>query len=393
MPPDLSGRADAARLPRDRRHAAPHRRRRSPGCTAAGVRVTMITGDHPNTASAVAAGLGIPDADRLMTGASSTGCANEQRTARVAAHDRVRPGLAGAEGAHRAGAAERRPRRRDDRRRQQRRRRDPSGRRRHRASPGTARPPLVPPPTWSWPNRTPRASPTRCCEGRALWDRVRDAASILVGGNAGEVAFTVLGTAIGGARPWEPGNCCWSTCSPTCCPPSPSRWPPPSRQTAARTRWPADPSADSGARPLARNLAVRGGATALGATVAWGCGRLTGRRRRAGTMGLAALVGTQLGQTLLTARHSPLVVATTAASAAGPVRRGRDTRREPVLRMHPAGTGRLEHRRRVLGSRDRDSGRSPRRAGAIRYQPSAMKRDGATPAFPRDRLLRHIGDF
>ncbi|WP_324273575.1 HAD-IC family P-type ATPase [Blastococcus brunescens] len=38
-------------------------------------------------------------------------------------------------------------------------------------------------------------------EGRAMWSRVRDAVSILVGGNAGEVAFTVLGTAIGGRAP------------------------------------------------------------------------------------------------------------------------------------------------------------------------------------------------
>ncbi len=38
-------------------------------------------------------------------------------------------------------------------------------------------------------------------EGRAMWSRVRDAVSILVGGNAGEVAFTVLGTAFGGRAP------------------------------------------------------------------------------------------------------------------------------------------------------------------------------------------------
>jgi len=38
-------------------------------------------------------------------------------------------------------------------------------------------------------------------EGRLLWSRVRDAVSILVGGNAGEVAFTVLGTAFGGRAP------------------------------------------------------------------------------------------------------------------------------------------------------------------------------------------------
>ena len=38
-------------------------------------------------------------------------------------------------------------------------------------------------------------------EGRALWQRVGEAVSILVGGNAGEVAFMVLGTALGGRAP------------------------------------------------------------------------------------------------------------------------------------------------------------------------------------------------
>src|SRR5207244_6252467 len=38
-------------------------------------------------------------------------------------------------------------------------------------------------------------------EGRALWRRVQDAVSILVGGNAGEVAFMILGTALAGRPP------------------------------------------------------------------------------------------------------------------------------------------------------------------------------------------------
>lgn len=49
-------------------------------------------------------------------------------------------------------------------------------------------------------------------EGRALWRRVRDAVGILVGGNAGEVAFTVLGTALSGRARSAPASCSWSTC-------------------------------------------------------------------------------------------------------------------------------------------------------------------------------------
>lgn len=47
-------------------------------------------------------------------------------------------------------------------------------------------------------------------EGRSMWAGVRDAVTILVGGNVGEVLFTVIGTAFGpGGRRWGLVNCCW----------------------------------------------------------------------------------------------------------------------------------------------------------------------------------------
>jgi cation-transporting ATPase I len=61
---------------------------------------------------------------------------------------------------------------------------------------------------------------------------------------------------------------------------------------------------------------VRGAATAAGATGAWATGRVTGTRSRAGSMGLAALIGTQLVQTAWTGRRSPLVLVTAAGSFA-----------------------------------------------------------------------------
>jgi cation-transporting ATPase I len=67
---------------------------------------------------------------------------------------------------------------------------------------------------------------------------------------------------------------------------------------------------------LTRDLAVRGGATAAGALLAWQIGRVTGTRGRASTMALAALVGTQLGQTLLVGARNPIVVATALGSTA-----------------------------------------------------------------------------
>ncbi|EUA15174.1 cation transporting ATPase, family protein [Mycobacterium kansasii 732] len=74
------------------------------------------------------------------------------------------------------------------------------------------------------------------------------------------------------------------------------------------------PSLDA---PLMRQIVTRGAVTAAGATAAWAIGRWTpGTERRTSTMGLTALVTTQLAQTLLTRRHSPLVVATALGSAA-----------------------------------------------------------------------------
>jgi cation-transporting ATPase I len=63
-------------------------------------------------------------------------------------------------------------------------------------------------------------------------------------------------------------------------------------------------------------VAVRGAATAAGATGAWAVGRSTGPRNRASTMGLAALIATQLGQTAWAGRRSPLVLATAGGSLA-----------------------------------------------------------------------------
>jgi cation-transporting P-type ATPase I len=148
-------------------------------------------------------------------------------------------------------------------------------------------------------------------EGRALWHRVREAVSILVGGNAGEVAFMVLGTALAGRAPIGVRQMLLVNMLTDMFP---------ALAVAVATnddpsRNEEPPSAALGAA-LARAVAIRGTATALSATLAWTIGRYTGRTRRAGSMGLAALIGTQLAQTLLTGWHSPLVVVTTLASTA-----------------------------------------------------------------------------
>jgi cation-transporting P-type ATPase I len=277
--------------------------------TKAGIRVVMITGDHPDTARAVASGLHIPGPDRILTGAELDRLSDTERVDRVARTSvfaRVSPehkvrivqalqraggvvamtgdgsndaaairladvGIGMAAGDSRAARA---------------------------AAdiilPGTDLPAIV----------------EAMAEGRALWDSVRNAASILVGGNAGEVAFTVYGTAVGGRAPLTTRQLLLVNTLTDMLP--------------ALAVALAAPTADSqDARPrqtlfgdaLMEAITMRGAVTALGAVLAWQSGRFTGRRHRADTMGLAALVITQLTQTLQTAWRSRMVLGTAAISA------------------------------------------------------------------------------
>jgi cation-transporting ATPase I len=163
-------------------------------------------------------------------------------------------------------------------------------------------------------------------EGRNMWASVRDAVVILLGGNAGEVAFTITGTTLGGRAPISTRQLLLVNLltdmfpalavaiTPQQCAPATGEQPA-ARQTRRHALLTAPaPSLD---RPLITAITARGAATTAGATLAWGIGTLTpGTHRRSATMGLTALVGTQLTQTLLTRRHSPLVLATSIGSAA-----------------------------------------------------------------------------
>jgi cation-transporting ATPase I len=146
-------------------------------------------------------------------------------------------------------------------------------------------------------------------EGRQMWHRMREAVSILVGGNAGEMGFMMLGTAVVGRAPINIRQMLVVNLLTDMFPALAVALAPSHSPEEAAT-----PVGSTLGKPLARAVAIRGTTTALGATLAWTIGRYTGRGRRADTMGLGALVGTQLGQTLLIGWRSPLVVATTLAS-------------------------------------------------------------------------------
>jgi cation-transporting ATPase I len=169
-------------------------------------------------------------------------------------------------------------------------------------------------------------------EGRSMWAGVRDAVTILVGGNVGEVLFTIIGTAFGtgrapvGTRQLLLVNLL-TDMFPALAVAVTSQYVEPD-QTEYETEEEAEEARRehrhavlTGPRPsldaeLMRQIVTRGAVTAAGATAAWAIGRWTpGSERRTATMGLTALVTTQLAQTLLTRRHSPLVVATALGSA------------------------------------------------------------------------------
>ena len=160
-----------------------------------------------------------------------------------------------------------------------------------------------------------------------MWSRVRDAVSILVGGNAGEIAFTVLGTAFGGRAPLGTRQLLLVNLLTDMFPAL--------AVAVAAPRGAGGAGPDAGplaghpledvllagphrgfTRSVRRMVLVRGAATAVGAGGAWAVGRLTGLNGRASTMGLAALITSQLGQTAWAGRRSPLVLLTAAGSLA-----------------------------------------------------------------------------
>ncbi len=144
-------------------------------------------------------------------------------------------------------------------------------------------------------------------EGRQLWQRVQAAVAVLLGGNAGEVAFSVIGSALTGRSPLNTRQLLLVNMMTDALP------------AAALAVSPT--IGDSGRRggpdqsALWRTVAIRGTTTAAAATTAWLWGGFPVAPRRASTLALVALVSTQLGQTLIDSQ-SPLVITTAVGSLA-----------------------------------------------------------------------------
>jgi magnesium-transporting ATPase (P-type) len=146
-----------------------------------------------------------------------------------------------------------------------------------------------------------------------MWSSVRDAVSILVGGNLGEIAFTLGVGLIDGRPPLSARQLLLVNLLTDVAPAMAIALKPPTPDSL-RALSREGPERSLG-QQLNRDIVTRAGATALGASMAWAVDRFTSSHARAGTVGLVALVGTQLGQTLLSGRFSRPVVVTSVASA------------------------------------------------------------------------------
>jgi len=279
----------------------------------AGIATVMITGDHPVTARAIATGLGIP-ADEVVTGPELAGLDEQSRTAvvaRASVFARVSPEqklriVAGLQSAGRVvamtgdGANDAAAIRLADVGIGMAARGSTSAR--------TAADLVL---------TTPDVSLIldALVEGRSMWRRVRDAVAILIGGNAGEVAFTLVGTALAGRAPIGTRQFLLVNMLTDLFPAMAVALAPTPDDDEERRSVLAAGIPSLGA-PLLRDIGVRGAATSTGALAAWLIGTFTGTRRRASTIALAALVGTQLGQTLVVGGRDPLVIGTALGSAA-----------------------------------------------------------------------------
>ncbi|KUN84914.1 ATPase [Streptomyces bungoensis] len=156
-------------------------------------------------------------------------------------------------------------------------------------------------------------------EGRALWHSVADAIAILIGGNAGEVGFGLVGTLLSGRAPLSTRQMLLVNLFTDLFPAMAVAVTPKAGEEAGRQTGPRSPEDVAGGvlgEPLIRQIRHRALTTCLGAVTAWLVGRFTpGTARRSSTMALCGVVGTQLAQTLLDRRGSPLVRFTSLGSA------------------------------------------------------------------------------
>lgn len=142
-------------------------------------------------------------------------------------------------------------------------------------------------------------------EGQQLWRRVHSAVSVLLGGNVGEVCFALITTLLTGRSVFNARQMLLVNMLTDALPAAALAVSP---QTST-----AEVERDEAA--MWRAIGIRGASTTIGAMLAWLMASVTGTPRRAATVALIGLVGTQLAQTLADS-HGRVVVLTTVGSFA-----------------------------------------------------------------------------
>jgi cation-transporting P-type ATPase I len=279
---------------------------------AAGVELVMVTGDHPSTAEAIAAELGILNGRRVMTGTDLEAVTEAELDAvvgQVSVFARMSPAhkVAVVRALHRTGhvvavtgdGANDAPAIRA-------------------ADVGVALGPLS-------TNAARGAADVvvtddrietltdAIVEGRAMWSSVRDAVAVLLGGNLGEAAFTLAGSLFDGASPLNARQLLLVNLLTDLLPSTALAVRPPGATSPERLLQ-EGPDQSLGTT-LTTDIVDRGLRTAGSAAGAWLVGRTTGSRNRASTIALVTLVGVQLGQTLAVAHRDPVVLAAVLGSA------------------------------------------------------------------------------
>jgi cation-transporting P-type ATPase I len=150
-------------------------------------------------------------------------------------------------------------------------------------------------------------------EGRGLWASVRDAVAVLIGGNLGEIGYTLAGSVLGGTSPLNARQLLMVNLLTDALPSLAIASAPPDGGSIEQLLR-EGPEASLGFE-LDRSILWRGIGTGIGAAVAYVPARLTGTRAHASTTGLAALVGAQLLQTAIARTRQPRVLAAGLGSA------------------------------------------------------------------------------
>ena len=151
-------------------------------------------------------------------------------------------------------------------------------------------------------------------EGRGMWASVHDALSMLLGGNLGEIGYAVGAGVLSGGAALNARQLLVVNMLTDVLPAIAIAVRPPPRATP-ETLLAEGPDVSLGAA-LTRSVYVRAGATASAAGLAWALARPMSLAGQARTTGLVALVSAQLVQTLAVRGRTPLVLASGAVSFA-----------------------------------------------------------------------------